>query len=150
MNYMAIIDQNKPFTLAEANKSSGNVEMGNLLADFQQRNAFLDEVPWRLRASSPVLRLWAFLSARCGKTGAIENEEVIRKQVFETIRAIWRKIRLALSRIQAARQFKTVMRVRVRSIPKGVMRDTWLAQQSPILYEKPWSLPPGVERRLFV
>jgi hypothetical protein len=43
---MAILAQNKPFTLAEANKMSGNVETANLLADFQQRNAFLDEVPW--------------------------------------------------------------------------------------------------------
>jgi hypothetical protein len=43
---MAVIAQNKPFTLAEANKMSGNIETGNLLADFQQRNAFLDEVTW--------------------------------------------------------------------------------------------------------
>jgi hypothetical protein len=43
---MALLEQNKPFTLAEANKINGNVELGNLLADFQQRNTFLDEVPW--------------------------------------------------------------------------------------------------------
>jgi hypothetical protein len=43
---MAIINQNKPFTLAEANRMSGNIETANLLADFQQRNDFLDEVPW--------------------------------------------------------------------------------------------------------
>jgi hypothetical protein len=43
---MATLAQNKPFTLAEANKMSGNVETANLLADFQQRNAFLDEVTW--------------------------------------------------------------------------------------------------------
>jgi hypothetical protein len=43
---MAIIDQNKPFTLAEANRMSGNLVMANLLADLQQRNDFLDEVPW--------------------------------------------------------------------------------------------------------
>ena len=43
---MAILAQNRPFTLAEANKMSGNIETANLLADFQQRNAFLDEVTW--------------------------------------------------------------------------------------------------------
>ena len=43
---MAVLAQNKPFTLAEANKMSGNVETANLLSDFQQRNAFLDEVTW--------------------------------------------------------------------------------------------------------
>jgi hypothetical protein len=43
---MAVLAQNKPYTLAEANKVSGNIETGNLLADFQQRNAFLDEVTW--------------------------------------------------------------------------------------------------------
>ncbi|MDR2729524.1 MAG: hypothetical protein LBB81_01335 [Treponema sp.] len=43
---MAILVQNRPYTLAEANKAAGNVETGNLLLDFQQRNAFLDEVPW--------------------------------------------------------------------------------------------------------
>jgi hypothetical protein len=43
---MAVLVQNKSYTLAEANKAAGNVETGNLLADFQQRNAFLDEVPW--------------------------------------------------------------------------------------------------------
>ena len=43
---MAVLPQNKPFTLAEANKINGNVELGNLLADFQQRNTFLDEAPW--------------------------------------------------------------------------------------------------------
>jgi hypothetical protein len=43
---MAVLAQNKPFTLAEANKVSGNVETANLLADYQQRNAFLDEVTW--------------------------------------------------------------------------------------------------------
>jgi hypothetical protein len=43
---MAVLAQNKPFTLAEANKINGNVELGNLLTDMQQRNTFLDEVPW--------------------------------------------------------------------------------------------------------
>ena len=43
---MAVIAQNKPYTLAEANKAAGNVELSNLLADFSQRNAFLDEVSW--------------------------------------------------------------------------------------------------------
>jgi hypothetical protein len=43
---MAILNQNKPFTLAEANRMSGNVETANLLADLQQRNDFLDEAPW--------------------------------------------------------------------------------------------------------
>ena len=43
---MAVLAQNKLLTLAEANKAAGNVETANLLADFQQRNAFLDEVPW--------------------------------------------------------------------------------------------------------
>jgi hypothetical protein len=43
---MALLTQNKPFTLAEANKMNGNLELGNLLADFQQRNTFLDECPW--------------------------------------------------------------------------------------------------------
>jgi hypothetical protein len=43
---MAVLAQNKPFTLAEANKMSGNIETANLLADFQQRNTFLDEVTW--------------------------------------------------------------------------------------------------------
>jgi hypothetical protein len=43
---MAILNQNKPFTLAEANRMSGNVETANLLAEFQQKNDFLDEVPW--------------------------------------------------------------------------------------------------------
>jgi len=43
---MAVLAQNKPYTLAEANKAAGNVETGNLLADFSQRNTFLDEVPW--------------------------------------------------------------------------------------------------------
>jgi hypothetical protein len=43
---MAVLTINKPFTLAEANKINGNVELGNLLADFSQRNTFLDEVPW--------------------------------------------------------------------------------------------------------
>lgn len=43
---MAVLIQNKYLTLAEANKAAGNVETANLLADFQQRNKFLDEVPW--------------------------------------------------------------------------------------------------------
>jgi hypothetical protein len=43
---MAILQTNKPFTLAEANKAAGNIETANLLEDFQQRNAFLDEIPW--------------------------------------------------------------------------------------------------------
>ena len=43
---MAVLAQNKPYTLAEANKAAGNVETANLLADFSQRNALLDEVPW--------------------------------------------------------------------------------------------------------
>jgi hypothetical protein len=43
---MSVLLQYKPFTLAEANKINGNVELGNLLADFQQRNTFLDETPW--------------------------------------------------------------------------------------------------------
>ncbi|MDR0637370.1 MAG: hypothetical protein LBG27_00430 [Spirochaetaceae bacterium] len=43
---MAILNQNKPFTLAEANRMSGNAETANLLAELQQKNDFLDEVPW--------------------------------------------------------------------------------------------------------
>ena len=43
---MAILAQNKPYTLAEANKAAGNVETANLLSDFSQRNSFLDEVSW--------------------------------------------------------------------------------------------------------
>jgi hypothetical protein len=43
---MATIKTNQPFTLAEANKINGNIELGNLLADFAQRNTFLDEVTW--------------------------------------------------------------------------------------------------------
>jgi hypothetical protein len=43
---MALIATNKPLTLAEANKISGNIELGNILADFQTRNSFLDEAPW--------------------------------------------------------------------------------------------------------
>jgi hypothetical protein len=43
---MATIKTNQPFTLAEANKINGNIELGNLLAELQQRNTFLDEVTW--------------------------------------------------------------------------------------------------------
>jgi hypothetical protein len=43
---MAVILQNQQLTLAEINKISGNIETGNMLAEFAQRNTFLDEVPW--------------------------------------------------------------------------------------------------------
>jgi hypothetical protein len=43
---MAVLAQNTPFTLAEANKINGYTELGNLLSDFQQRNSFIDECPW--------------------------------------------------------------------------------------------------------
>jgi hypothetical protein len=43
---MAIIESNKLDTLAEVNRLAGNIELGNLLAEFAMRNSFLDEVPW--------------------------------------------------------------------------------------------------------
>jgi hypothetical protein len=43
---MALIDANKNLTLAEVNKANGYVEAAELLGELQQRNEFLDEVPW--------------------------------------------------------------------------------------------------------
>jgi len=71
---MAILAQNKPYTLAEANKAAGNVETANLLSDFSQRNSFLDLISYLNKEYQSLVMIGVFYYIVIEKSGFMLND----------------------------------------------------------------------------